>query len=294
MYADRYYKHSGTVPPLAIVKALLLGILAAVPLAFVYAYIIVYLPIISVLTFLLTAGFGAMVGFAVGKVMHSGKVRNNTAALAAAIPVGLFALWISWVAWVYAVLHRGDSPVEVGVLDLVFSPAGLWKVIGLINDKGAWSLKGATPTGGILWAMWAGEAAIIVGCVLLVAHTMVHDPFCEACDRWCEEHKSFAVVGPTHKDVLVPRLEQSDYGILTELAGPEGDAYTQLDLHQCSQCQGNAALTATRVTMKLKKGKQEKEEKVLLRHLILSPSDLAIVKEKLARTAPVQEEIAPG
>jgi hypothetical protein len=292
MYADRYYRHSGTVPPLGLLKALALGLLVSVPAAFVYAYILVYLPIIGVITFILTAGFGGIVGFAVGAVMHKGKVRNNTAALAAAVPVALFALWASWVAWVYALLHRADA--EVGVLDLALNPAALAKVILLINEKGSWSFKGATPTGGALWVMWALEAAIIVGLILFVAREAVSSPFCEACDRWCEEHKGLAYIGPTHKDVLVPRLEKADYAILVELEGPSGDSFTQLDLHQCSQCQGNAALTATSVTVKLKKGKQEKEEKVLLRHLVLSPSELSTVKETLARAQPPQEVVAPG
>jgi hypothetical protein len=261
-------------------------------MAFIYAYILVYLPIIGVITFILTAGFGGIVGLAVGTLLHSGKVRNKAVAMAAGIPVALFALWMSWVAWVYALLHRGDA--EVGLLDLVLNPVALWKVILIINEKGSWSFKGSTPTGGLLWAMWALEAAIIGGLIVSVAEGMVSSPFCEACDRWCEEHKGLALLGPTHKDALVPRLEQGDYAILGELQGPTGDAFTQLDLHQCSQCLGNAALTATAVTLKLKKGKQEKEEKVLLRHLVLSPSELSTVKDTLARSQPPQDLPAAG
>jgi hypothetical protein len=287
MQADRYYRHSGRFSSSAVVKAAGLGLVASVPLAFIYAYVIVYLPIISVITFLLTGGFGALVGFAIGTVMHRGKVRNDVVVLATAILVGLFALWASWVAWVYALLHRADA--EVGLLDLALNPIGLGRIIAIINEKGAWSLKGFTPTGGVLWAMWAVEAAIIVGCVVLVAQAMVSSPFCEGCDRWCEEHKGIALLGPTSKDALRPRLEQGDYAVLGELEGPTGSAFTQLDLHQCSQCLATVALTATAVTVTLKKGKQEKEEKVLLKHLLLSPDELSTVKATLALSQPQQD-----
>jgi|HubBroStandDraft_4_1064222.scaffolds.fasta_scaffold91277_2 hypothetical protein len=297
MQADRYYRHSGRFSPIAVAKALGLGLLVSVPMAFVYSYILVYLPIIGVITFLLTAGFAGVVGYAVGAVMHAGKVRNNMAAMTTAVLVGLFALWAAWVTWVYAILHRGDA--DVGLLDLVLQPAGLWQVITIINEKGAWSFKGSTPTGGLLWAMWGLEASLIVGIVVVVARAAVSSPFCEGCDRWCEEHKAIAMLGPIRKDALVPRLEQGDYGVLRELRDVSGSSFTQLDLHQCSQCLTTVALSATAVTFTVKKGKQQREDKALLAHLLLSPADLSTVKGILAEgpgsdVARVQVPIAAG
>lgn len=291
MQTDRYYRHSGRFSPFAVVKALGIGLLVSVPMAFVYSYIIVYLPIISVITFFLTAGFGGVVGFVVGMAMHAGNVRNHKVAVATALPVALFALWASWVTWVYALLHRGEE-ADVGLLDLVFDPAGLWEVITLINEKGAWSLKGLTPTGGLLWAMWAVEAAIIVGIIVVIVRESVNSPFCEGCHRWCDEQKAIAVLGPTSKGDLVPRLEQGNYAVLQELTEATNLAFTQLDLHQCSQCQATAALTATSVTVTTKNGKEEKEEKTLLKYLLVSPGDLSTVKAMVAVTK-TRERAAP-
>jgi len=288
MNADRYYRHSGRFSPLSVGKAVALGLLASVPMAFIYAYIIVYIPIIGVVTFLLTGGFAAMVGLAVGGALHAGKVRSNVVAVVTALPVALFALWASWVIWVHALLARADA--DVGLLDLAMSPAGLWEVITLINEKGAWSMKGFTPTGGVLWALWAGEAAIIAGIILVMAVQMLSSPFCEACDRWCEEHKAIAVLGPTRKDALAPRLEQGDYAVLKELTGATGAAFTQIDLHQCSQCQTTSALTATSVTVTQKNGKQEKNEKALLKFLLISPGDLSTVKAIVAEVQEIEAE----
>lgn len=35
-----------------------------------------------------------------------------------------------------------------------------------VNEVGAWKFKSITPTGGVLWALWGVEAAILVGCPL--------------------------------------------------------------------------------------------------------------------------------
>jgi hypothetical protein len=280
MRADRYYRHSGRFSPFAVARAVALGLLVTVPMAFIYSYILVYLPIIGVVTFLLTAGFAGVVGLTVGSVLHSGKVRNHGVAITATLLVALFALWASWVTWVYALLHRADA--DVGLVDLAANPSALWNLINLINEKGAWSLKGATPTGGLLWALWGLEAVIIAGVMVFAAREMVSAPFCEACDRWCEEHKGFALLGPTRKETLAARLEQGDYTVFKEMRETNATTYTQLDLHQCGQCLITNALTARSITVTVKKGKEEKSETVMVRHLLLTPGELSTVKTILA------------
>ncbi|MFT3769647.1 MAG: hypothetical protein QM820_29780 [Minicystis sp.] len=280
MHADRYYRHSGRYSPGAVVKALAAGLGASLLLAFVYSYIIVYIPIVGVITFILTAGFGALSGFAVGHLLHAGKVRNQIVTLATAVPVALFALWAAWVTWVYAIMHRAD--VDVGLVDLAANPGALWKLINIINEKGAWNLKGFTPTGGLLWGLWALEAAIIVGVIVLVAYEMVNVPFCEQCDRWCAEHKAMATLGSTTKEALAPRLERGDYTVLRETPLVSGLAFTRLDLHQCPECHGTATLSASSVTISVKKGKQETSETVLFKYLLVPPADLATVTAMVA------------
>lgn len=290
MQTDRYYRHSGRFPPLAAAAALVAGLLACVPLAFAYSYIIVYIPVIGTITVFLTIGYGALAGFVAGLAMQRAKVRSRVVSLATAIPVGIFALWASWVTWVYAILRRSDA--DVGLLDLVLDPAALWRVILIINEKGAWNLKGMAPTGGVLWALWGIEAAIILGLGVTVGLGMVREPFCEACNRWCAEVKGIAVLGSTSKDEIVPRLEQGDYAVLREPPPPTEAAYTRIDLHQCPSCKGTTTLTATGVTVVPKKGgKPEVKERVLLEFLLLPEADLStlqtVLAERAAREAPL-------
>jgi hypothetical protein len=292
METDRYYRHSGRFAPLAVVKALGAGVVSAVPLAFVYSYVLVYIPIIGTITFALTGGFALLIGLAVGKVLHDGKVRNLAVSTATALGAALFSLWAAWVTWVHAILGRADAKVTLA--DLALDPALLWKVITLINDKGAWNLRGLTPTGALLWGLWALEAAVIGGVVVLAVRESVNDPFCEACDRWCAEHKGFGAVGPARLENLAPRLERGDYTVLRELPNHAESVYTRLDVHDCPQCHATTTLSATNVTVTVKKGKAETTEDVIFKHLLLPPGDLAVVQAMLAAAAAPEPEVAPA
>jgi hypothetical protein len=260
-----------------------------VGMAFLYAYAIVYIPIIGMVSFILTAGFAAIVGAVTGTMLHKGKVRNPAVAYLAALPVAFTALWAAWVAWIYALAHRGEGG-NIGVLDLVLNPSGLWDLILMVNSTGAWSFKGSTPTGGVLWALWGVEALIIVGLVEVVAEGMVADPFCEDCERWCEEQKAFATLGAANKEELVSRLELSDFSVLKTLPAVLPSASTRFDLHQCPQCRATITLCGKAVTVTTKGNKTETDEKDLFRHLKLTTSQLASLQAVLGQRAEAERQ----
>lgn len=279
MQTDRYYRHSGRFSAIAVIRALVMGLVVSVPLAFTYSYAIVYIPVIGMVTFLLTAAFAVVVGLMVGRGLRSGKVRSSPAALAAALPVAIFALWAAWVSWAFALLRRSDVKLEL--IDLAASPRILWKVVCLINEKGAWSLKGYTPTGTVLWILWAIEAALILGAIVFMAHEHVNLPFCEPCEQWCEEEKGIAVFGPTTKDVIRPRLEQGDYGVFGELGDPTEAHSLRIDLHQCPKCQATMTLSGTSVRVTVNKSKRETHEMVLFRYLLIPATKVPDVRTVL-------------
>ena len=75
------YRHSGRFPLPGVALSLVAGTAAGVILAFVYAYLVLYIPLAGYLTFILTAGFGGLAGGATGVLLHWQKVRNNAVAL---------------------------------------------------------------------------------------------------------------------------------------------------------------------------------------------------------------------
>jgi hypothetical protein len=291
MHAQRYYRHSGRFSPAGLAAAGSVGLVAGVVLGVVYAYAILYIPLAGTVTFILTGGFAFVLGLVVGMVLHATKVRSTTVAALTALPVALVALLASWIAWLYALLQRADA-VDVSLLDFVTNPAALWQVLLEVNRVGAWSLKGATPTGGLLWALWACEALIIVVGTVVVARGHVDEPFCEDCERWCEEEKGIAVTGPAEAGMLRERLEASDFAALKALPPATQTATTRFDLHQCPQCHATSTLTAKAITVTEKNGKSSTSEHDVVRFLNLSRSELEAFRAALPRSSPTEAPVA--
>jgi hypothetical protein len=79
------------------------------------------------------------------------------------------------------------SVQEIGVLDIIFQPGATWETIKDINETGWFSIRGATPSGIVLWFLWLLEAAIIVlGSTLVANGAIENEMFCETCNNWCQ------------------------------------------------------------------------------------------------------------
>jgi len=217
-----FYTPSGRAPGDGIALGLGVGIAAAVPLAFVYSYAILYIPIIGIVTFILTGGFGLLLGVAVGSPMHARKVRSPLVASLVGFTVGLVALYAMWVVWLYGLIQRsgGDGASEVTLLGLATWPPAVWQLVELVNETGAWSFKGTTPTGGVLWAIWGCEALILVGMPTWLAGNTVSDPFCEKCEAWCEDKQSFFLTEAVDKKQLLDWLGAGRLDQLAALPAP--------------------------------------------------------------------------
>ena len=71
----KVYRHSGKIGPAAL-SVPIMGIIGAIILSFVYAYITVYSPIAGYISILFVLGFAFGVGFAISWAGYSGKCRN--------------------------------------------------------------------------------------------------------------------------------------------------------------------------------------------------------------------------
>jgi hypothetical protein len=275
---DTYYRHSGRAPIPGIVGGLATGILAAIVLSLIYAYVILYIPIIGYVTFILTALCGCGVGFAMGTVLSLGKVRNNTVAMSLGVAVGLVTLWASWVFYVYALLHRGGRESEATMLGIALNPDAMWEVIRQVNDVGAWSFKSFRPTGGVLWAFWLGEAVIIVGGATIAAWAVIAgSPFCERCEQWCEETKGVGTCNEGEPTQLKQHLEQKRFEILETLGAvlPTAKSWYRWDLASCKDCGATNTLSIQKMTLEVEKGKPKTNSVEVIGKLLLAPDEVA-------------------
>lgn len=288
MTADLYYKHSGKFSLGGVLRGLVIGGLVGLFAAPIYAYVILYNPII-IISALASAIFGGLVGFSTAAALGAGKVRNTVAAVAATFLMMLFAFYVSWAVWVYAWLRRAEQ--EISLLPLLLFPPVLLDIIQQINRVGAWTLRGTTVQGVVLWGVWAGEALLLFGVAFwALRDNLLRVPFCEGCLDWCKGSEGVARLAAANPSELKQRLEAKDLGYLEKL-GPvptDASAWLRLDFLTCrAGCQMTNTLTVHTVTAKSQKGEKPKEEtKTVVRNLLLTADEAQTIRRLGERFTP--------
>lgn len=233
----QYYQHSGHIELKSPIYMLTLGSLAALIFGVIYGYVTLYIPFIY-LNFIITLGFGGIVGFFVGLGGKYGNVRNLKIMLLFGFIVGLLAEYIGWVSWIFAFSNQQY---------LALFPADLFYAAIRIADTGAQSIFDITAEGNGLYAIWVIEAAMIVGMSTIVARlTLSTTPFCEPCKKWIENEESFQSIEPINDPAqLKTQLERHNIEALTSLklkTSPLGD-FTLVNIKHCSSCDNSCFLT---------------------------------------------------
>jgi hypothetical protein len=287
-----YYQHSGNYSASGVLGSLLGGAAATVVLAFVYAYVILYCPFIYI-NFFASLFFGGVVGFVGTTLLKRQKVRNNQVAAAAGLVLGLIAVYAQWIVWMFGFLGRADVEGR-SLLALALDPSFLWSLILEVNNQGAWNIKGSTPTGGVLWAVWGIEALLIGGAAFFVAKSMMEsEPYCESCGSWCEEEGDIAQLQPCDSAEMKHRMESKDLGFLERLGARADDArnWMQVGLHKCKQCGMTNTLKIDEVTVTVdKKNKESKSTKTVLENLLVSSTECETIQQIGRRlSAPVAD-----
>jgi len=248
-----YYKHSGTVGQMGIIYMILIGLAGTAVLSAIYGYAIFYIPFIY-LNFLITFGFGGILGILISRGAKWGKVRNTNVLYLFGFIFGLLAEYAGWVSWFHAYSRQ-----EV----FLTNPSDMLSLLGVIAEKGAWTISGWAPTGAALYTVWAVEGLmIILGCTLTTALSLSGTPFCEKCDRWVEEKDTVFPLEPIEDpEKFKSLIEQGNLSPLLSLKKTKYNAkyYTRVDLIQCSKCQSLHLMTVIAITTMIDKKGEEKE-----------------------------------
>jgi hypothetical protein len=293
-----YYKPSGEVTVAGLCAGLFGGLLVALVLAFVYSYLIAYIPFVYV-NALCTAGYACALGFVVGWLLKSGKMRNPAVGLFVTIIVSLAAYYFSWAVWLSAMLGRGDY--DVSAFTLASQPSTLLDVILRVNEHGAWSIGrgGKNPvTGVFLWIVWGVEALIVLVVPPVLAWGVLNsEPFCEFCGEWCEEDQGLVSLGQAEPAGLKQVFESKQFERLKSVGakGPGAADWYRLDLHHCKRCDKTNTLTvkSEKITFD-RKGNSKVESKDILSKLVLSKPEVEELRRvsremTLPTPAPVRE-----
>lgn len=294
-----YYKPSGEVTVAALAAGLFGGLLVALVLAFVYSYLIAYIPFVYV-NVLCTIGYACALGFIIGWLLKSGKMRNPAVGVFVTTIVALAAYYFSWAVWLSAMLARGDY--DVSAYTLASHPSTMLEVILRVNENGAWSIGrgGKNPvTGVFLWIVWAIEAGIVLIVPPVLAWGVLSsEPFCEFCGEWCEEDQGLVSLRQTEPAALKQVFESKQFERLKAIGAKDPDSpdWFRPNLHRCKSCDRTNTLTvkSEKITID-SKGNAKTESKDLFAKLSLSQpevEELRRVSRELTMPAPVQEPAA--
>ena len=296
---DVYYRPSGEVTVAGLAAGLGGGLFAAVVLGLVYAYLMRYSPLVY-LNLLCVAGYAFVLGAASGHLLKLGKMRNPAVGMCVALFVTLASYYVSWAVWL-SIIVSGDK-FSISPWEMASHPFGLWGVLQVVNEKGAWSIghgyasskNHEAVSGVLLWVYWTAEAlTVLVGSMATAWYALTTDPFCEPCNVWCEEEKDLASVHAAAPEELRRRFEAKDFAYL-KTVGPKaaGDAeWHRVDLHRCPGCGMMNALSVNRQKLTVdRKGKTTVTSRNLFRGLLLTDADvrdLRQISSELTRPQPV-------
>jgi hypothetical protein len=276
-----YYSHSGKFSPGGLVVGTVAGVLGGAVLGYLYAYVILYIPLAGFITFILSAGYGGLLGGVAVYALKWQKVRNTGLMFAVTALVSLKSLYFAWATWVYAFLRR--SEVDADLLSIVLQPWTLWDLILKINEVGAWSIRSMEPKGTFLGILWLIETGIILVVAFLIAAWQIQDePFCESCNTWCKGEENIAVVAKAEAADVKIHAESKNFAYFEELGAvaPEAMEWLRMDVHICSQCKQTGTLTVKAVTKSIdKEGKASTSDTDIVDKLLVNSSDVYAVRD---------------
>ncbi|MDP5238768.1 hypothetical protein Q9Q94_04470 [Uliginosibacterium sp. 31-16] len=253
-----YYQPSGKLP-VKTLPAFLLTAACAVPLGWLYAWLIWHIPLVYI-NFLITLGFGGAMAVAMMMALDHGHCRNPLLATLGGLAVGLLGWYAQWAAWLGFVL--ADSGLAPGWLDLLSRPHAVWDLAWRVNETGAWSLRNSSEAVSGIWLdiVWGVEALILLGLPMFGARSQATTPFSETAGLWFEKvelSRKYTWVGDVQ--AFVSQLESTP-GLLRDMLqhAPEADA-SRYALASVYQCPGDphAYFNLDNVEVSIKDGKEK-------------------------------------
>ncbi len=241
----RPYQHSGRFTPIGLVLALGAVLVAAVPLGWVYTWLMMVTDHLK-LRALETICFGALVGVVAGYALRAGKVRNNPLAAGVGALGGLVAHYVGWAFFIERMVALSGHTVRA--LDVGLNPAALWRVMVIFNQYGTWTEQNSSPTTGVmLWIIWAAEALMVIGIAAFVAYAIEDKaPFCETCGRWADTEKPMLFQATLAPSQFTSLLAAGDFDALGRIPrGTIKQPHYIVQVHRCSSCNNLNTVSVT-------------------------------------------------
>ena len=259
-----YYKESGKISVGATLLSSAIGLSVVAFLAYGYAFVTEINPFIY-FNFIATAIYVIILYAVLNLIKTFGKIRSFGVFLFLGVIFSLFgliAVWVSYVAFAF------DENLE-------FALSNFGRAIGILSDTSfsigrALRSSSLEISGGILMALWAIEALILVGGPIFFVNAQGKNDnvFCEECNAWADNEKVFKKISPDplSKEQLEGMIHSNRLSELFELKDMMGEpAYYKVQLTSCEKCSSKYYLSvASIVHTKNKKGEDQEDETLVL------------------------------
>ena len=244
--ALKLYEHSGNLG-ISVPLILLGGISGAVILAGIYSAAIVYIPIGGSISFLFTFAFAFGLGYMNSWLGYLGKCRNINLINIMGLGTALIGLYWAWVFFVYFLLSKTGAQ-GLNLLKMSTSPVVLFDVIKSINSTGWFTIKGATPTGIVLWVLWSIEALIVFFFAFELSSSKIDERvFCEDCNEWAPEGDDIDLDLPETPEEI-QQIAQGEFSIISQLYKADKNFFPRLIIKPVA-CLGCSRTRAIRLVL---------------------------------------------
>lgn len=229
---NSFYKESGNISALGLALSFLICSLLSLFLGYVYTAITILIPIIY-FNFLITLGFGGILGIACKLIIRISHNRNRTSQFVQAIIIGILANYFQWITYiVYA--YNGEFPAltkYLSYLSLLNDQGSLFQAIIEINRIGMWSIFGLTFNGFALTIVWIFEALIIMAVPVISIYYFKSYPYSETLSKWYPKYtlfKDFESVAAVN--MLLNGLQENPLKTIHEMGNGSGVRHTKIHL----------------------------------------------------------------
>lgn len=273
-----FYRPSGAVSFFGVACTLLLGLIAGIPSACLYAFVSYHNPIVY-LNVVFALLLGSVLGWLVSAGIRRFAVRNVPVAAAVSL-VAVVGAWLAhWVFYGATVLADIDGMgwdfIHIALIgrDFLMEPGIFLSFIRAVNAEGVWTLESRSGSGieikGLLLSgIWLCEAAVIFWGALKSPWLEAGKPFSERSENWLKATPlPLAVAFVEDKSAFFTALSRGDWRALTSPL-PESDAPKQYATVTLYADAFEPCVTVTNTSVKKKSGISTEE---VARYLQVTP-----------------------
>ena len=279
------YKPSGRFGALAI-PLLIVGLIAAVALAFVYQLLLDVIPFIYI-TFLITMALGFAGGVGGGMIVHMGKVRNVLLAGLIGVLMTVSALgakyYFQYQNILGEVVDSEMQQLEIPEAQRAEFTAAVAEELTFVEhlklrSNIGWEIgrNGGMPIQGVfVYLIWLVELGIVGYFAVKMPTSRAREPYSEKLDAWASEVEQVMTLPITSEEMVTKIKAATSVDELLELPIPETDESHQFAVYIVNSIEGeeleDAYLSVQLVTLSINsKGEQETQEEPLVTYAILS------------------------